>query len=181
MVSVPSRGRSHRGRVRARARLGQRVGGKRFAGRESGEEPLLLLVRAGELDCKRPELLNSQDDSACRADLRDLLDSHEREERSRSRAPPRFVEEEPEDLVLAVELDDVPGEFVRGVDLGRPRGDAVARKRAHELANLELFLAQRLPGHELSLGRDDAVYVPYSGSWQTASMLLPSASWTYAA
>ena len=58
-----------------------------------------------------------------------------------------LLEEEAEDPVLAEELDDVPGELVRLVDLGRARGDPLARDRAHELADLELLVGQRLPGH----------------------------------
>ncbi len=88
-------------------------------------------------------------------------------------APVRLVEEEAEDPVLAVELDDVPRELVRLVDLGRARGDPVARERADELADLELLVGQRLPGHARSLGRTS-----YGAPWQTASMLLPSGSRT---
>ena len=61
-----------------------------------------------------------------------------------------LVEEEPEDAVLAEELDDVPRELVRLVDLGRARRDPLARERPHELADLELLVGQRLPGHARS-------------------------------
>ena len=64
-----------------------------------------------------------------------------------------LVEEEPEDAVLAVELDDVPRELVRLVDLRGARRDALARERPDELADLELLVGQRLPGHDRSLGR----------------------------
>ena len=46
-----------------------------------------------------------------------------------------------------IELDDVPRELVRLVDLGRARRDPIARDGAHELADLELLVGQRLPGH----------------------------------
>jgi hypothetical protein len=49
--------------------------------------------------------------------------------------------------VLAEELDDVPGELVRGVDLRRAGRDAVARERPYEIADLDLLVGQRLPGH----------------------------------
>ena len=81
-----------------------------------------------------------------------------------------LVEEEPEEAVLAVELDDVPRELVRLVDLGRPRRDALARELTDQLAELSLLVGQRVERHVLG----------YSGLWQTASMLLPSASCTYA-
>ena len=107
----------------------------------------------GELEPERAELLHREDEPARRADLRDLLDRDEREERPGAGAAVLLVEEEPEDAVLAVELDDVPRELVRLVDLGRARRDAVARERADELADLELLVGQRLPGHGRSLGR----------------------------
>ena len=100
----------------------------------------------------------------------------ERQERPGARAAVVLPEEEPEDAVLAVELDDVPRELVRLVDLRGARRDALARERADELADLELLVGQRLPGHDRSLGR-----LGYDTSWHFASMLFPSGSRTYAA
>jgi hypothetical protein len=45
-----------------------------------------------------------------------------------------LVEEEAEDALVAEQLDDVPGELVRGVDLRRPRRDALAGERADVVA-----------------------------------------------
>ena len=118
-----------------------------LAGGEPRQEALLLLLGARELDRERAELLHREDQPARRADLRDLLDGHQREQRPRARSPVLLVEEEPEDAVLAKELDDVPGELVRRVDLGCARRDALARDRPHEIADLELVVAQLLPGH----------------------------------
>ena len=56
-------------------------------------------------------------------------------------------EEEPEDVVLAEQLDDVPRELVRLVDLGRARRDPLARELPHEVAQLALLAVQDLPGH----------------------------------
>ena len=64
-----------------------------------------------------------------------------------------LVEEEAEDVVLAEELDDVPRELVRLVDLGRARRDPLARERADELAELALLVGQDVPGHAAILGR----------------------------
>ena len=172
LVAVPASGRSHRGGVRARACLGERIGGEPLARGETGQEALLLLVAARELDRERAELLHREDQPARRADLRDLLDRDQREQRPRARSPVLLVEEEPEDAVLAEELDDVPGELVRRVDLGRARCDSLPRDRPHEVADLELVVGQLLPGHPKE--------VYGCGFWQTASMLLPSASWTNA-
>ena len=58
-----------------------------------------------------------------------------------------LVEEQAEDVVVAVELDDVPRELVRLVDLRRPRGDALARERADEVADLALLVAELVPRH----------------------------------
>ena len=44
--------------------------------------------------------------------------------------------------MLPVELDDVPRELVRGVDLRRPRLDPLARENPHELEDLSLLVAQ---------------------------------------
>ena len=60
----------------------------------------------------------------------------------------RLGEEEPEDVVLAVELDDVPRELVRGVDLRRPRRDPLPGERADEVAELALLVRQLVPGHQ---------------------------------
>ena len=147
LVAVADRGRPHRGRVGAGAGLRERVGGQPLAAREPRQVRLLLRLRAGELEPERAELLDREQEAARRADLRDLLDRDEREQRARARAAVLLVEEETEDLVLAEELDDVPGELVRLVDLGRARGDALARERADELANLALLVGEDVPGH----------------------------------
>ena len=88
---VTSRNRAHRGGVGARARLGQRVRGEHLARRESRQPGRALLVRAAELEPERAELLHREDEPARGADLRDLLDRDEREQRSRPGAavPPR--------------------------------------------------------------------------------------------
>ncbi len=103
---------------------------------------------------ERAELLHGEDQPARRADLRDLLDRDEREQRPGARPPVLLVEEQPEDAVLAEELDDVPGKLVRCVDLRRARRDPLARDRPDEISNLELLVAQMFPGHARSLGRE---------------------------
>ena len=152
-------------------RLGQRVRGEPFAARELRQEPLLLLLGAGELDPERAELLDGDDQPARRADLRQLLDRHERHQRARADAAVLLVVHDAEELVLAEDLDDVPRELGRLVDLGGARRDPLARDRAHELADLALLVGQRVEGaHGGSLDR----------SWKTASTLWPSGSSTNA-
>src|SRR5262249_43788796 len=94
---------------------------------------------------------------------RDLLDRDERDERPRSQPAVRLVEEETEDVVLPVELDDVPREFVGRVDLGRPRRDPLARNRADEVAQLSLLAAQLVPGHAVILVAANHAY-PFRGN-----------------
>ena len=146
-VAVSPCGRAHRSRIRARSRLGQRVGGENLTGGEPRQEPRHLLLGPGELEPERAELLHREDEPARRTHLRDLLDRDKREERPGAGTAVLLVEQQAEDAVLAEQLDDVPRELVRLVDLGRTRRDALARERADEFADLELLVGQRLPGH----------------------------------
>jgi hypothetical protein len=50
--------------------------------------------------------------------------------------------------MLPEEIDQVPWELGLLVDLGRARGDALARESAHEVADLALLVGQRFVGHE---------------------------------
>ncbi len=147
LVAVAPRRRAHRGRVGARAGLGERVGAEPFAAREPRQVARLLLVGAGELQAERAELLHREDEPARRADLRHLFDRDEREQRARAEAAVLLVEEEAEDVVLAEELDDVPRKLVRLVDLRRARRDPLARERPDEVADLALLVGQLIPGH----------------------------------
>ena len=75
----------------------------------------------------------------------------EREQRPGAGAAVLLVEEEAEDALVAEQLDDVPGELVRRVDLRRARRDPLARERADEVAELPLLVGQDVPGHARSL------------------------------
>ena len=137
---------AHRGRVGARAGLGQRVRRKPLAARQAREVPLLLFLRAVVLDREGAQLLQGEDEAGRGTDLRDLLDRDEHHERPRPGAPEALLEGEAEDLVLAEELDHVR-ELARGVDLGGARRDALARERPDELADLALLVGERLVPH----------------------------------
>src|SRR5581483_7829688 len=141
LAVVASRLGAHRRRVGARAGLGQRVGGQPLAARELGQEPLLLLLVAGELDPERAELLHGEDEAARRADLRDLLDRDERHQRARAEAAVLLVEQDPEQVVLTEELDDVPRELGALVDFRRAWRDSLPRELADEIADLALLVA----------------------------------------
>src|SRR5262249_20037465 len=58
-----------------------------------------------------------------------------------------LVEQEPEDVVLAEELDDVPRKLVALVDLGRPRRDPIARELPDQVTELAPFLGQGFVRH----------------------------------
>ena len=108
---------------------------------------LLLLVAARELEAERAELLHREDQRRGRADLPHLLDRDQREERAGAEPAVLLGEEEAEDVVLAKQLDDVPRELVRGVDLGGARRDPLTRELADEVAQLALLVVQDVPGH----------------------------------
>ena len=150
-VAVAPRLGEHRRRIRAGAGLGERVGRQPLARGELRQEAPLLLLAAGELERERAELLHRQDQPARRADLRDLLDRDEGRERARADPAVLLVGERREDRVLAEELDDVPRELRRLVDLGRPRRDPLAGKAPDELADLSLLGRQRVVRHRESL------------------------------
>ena len=101
----------------------------------------------GSLSPSEPNSCTASSKTTRRADLRDLLDRDQGEQRAGARASPLLVEEQPEQLVLAKDLDHVPRKLVRLVDRSRTRRDALARERADELANLALLLGQDVPGH----------------------------------
>ena len=148
LAAVAPRLGPHRGRVRARAGLGERVGDQPLATRQPREVARLLLVRACELEPERAQLLDGQDQPGRRADLREFLDRDEHHQRAGAGAAVLLLERKPEQVVLAHQLDHVPGELGRPVDLGRARGHALARELADEVADLALLGAQRIARHE---------------------------------
>ena len=106
-----------------------------------------MLFGARELEAERAELLDGENQAARRADLRDLLDRYQRQQRAGAEASVLLVEEQPEDVVLAEELDDIPRELVRLVDLRSARRDPLARQRPDEVTDLALLVGQLVPGH----------------------------------
>src|SRR5439155_900993 len=112
-----------------------------------------------DLEAGRPRLDDEGRDAgvarariARRADLRDLLDRDEAEQRARAEPPVLLLEEDAEELVLAEELDDVPRKLRRPVDLRRAGRDPLARERAHEVADLALLVGEQVGRHSRSLG-----------------------------
>ena len=110
----------------------------------------------------------------------EILDRDQREQGAGAAAAVFLVEEEPEQLVLAEELDDVPRELVGLVDLGRTGRDPVASKCPDELADLPLLLGQGIPGHARSLwpryrgtSRDAGMEPETQHVWITTRRLKP--------
>src|SRR4029077_13347911 len=141
------RGVARGARARPRAGLGRRVGRQPLAGREPRQVPLLLLVAARELEPERAELLYREDQRRGRADLADLLDRDQREQRAGAEPAVLLREEEAEDVVLAEELHDVPRELVGGVVFSGARRDPLPRQLPHEVAQLPLLAAEDVPRH----------------------------------
>ena len=166
VVAVEPCRRPHRCAVGARLRLRQRIRGEPLAAGEPRQEALLLLVVPGKLDAKRAELLHREDQSARRADFRELFDEDEGEQRALPDPAVGLREEHPEEVVLAKELDDVPRELPARVDLRRPRRDPLAREHTHEIANLALLVGQRIEGAHPALQSRPAVA-------DTGAMLVP--------
>ena len=144
LVALAAGSRPHRGTVRPRPGLRQRIRGKPLPTSESRQEPPLLLVAAGELDPERAELLHRDDQPARRAHLRQLLDHHQRHQRARTDPAVLLVEQRPEQVVLPEQLDHVPRKRRAPVDLRSPRSDPLPRQCAHELADLTLLVGQRI-------------------------------------
>ncbi len=70
----------------------------------------MLILGPGETEREGAELLHGEYEPDGGIGLRDLLDGDEEHERARVRPSVALVEREPEDLVLAQELDHVPRE-----------------------------------------------------------------------
>src|SRR5439155_9759143 len=153
--------RPHGRRVGARAGLGERIGAEPFTRRQAREVALLLRLVPGELQTERAELLDGENQTARRADLRDLFDRHQGQESPGPETAVLLAEEEPEEVVLTEELDDVRGKLMALVDLRRSRRDPLARELTNEIADLALLLAQLLVRHAGSLVSGD-VYSPSS-------------------
>ena len=151
LAVVDARRRAHRRGIGAGAGFRQRVRAEPLPGGKPRQPLLLLLLVPRQLQAERAELLDGEDETARRADLRDLLDRDQREQRPSSEPAVLLVEEETEEVIVAEKLDDVPGELVLLVDLGCPRRDPLARKRAHQVPKLALLVAQRVVRHARSL------------------------------
>ena len=108
------------------------------------QEALLQLVGAVQLDRQRAELLHHQDQRAGRVDLGDLLDRHVQHQRARARAAVLGRKRQPEDVLLAQQLADVPRVLGLLVDLGRARRDLLARDLADRLTEVEVLLGDRV-------------------------------------
>ena len=107
-----------------------------LAGRAIGQEPLLQLVRAEQLDRQRAELLDHQDQGDGRRRLRELLDRDLQHQRAGPGAAVLLGERQAEDVLLGQQLADVPRVLVGPVDLGGARRDPLGRDLAHEVAEV---------------------------------------------
>src|SRR5205807_369995 len=97
-----------------------------------------------ELEPERAELLYGDDHAARRADLRHLLDRDEGHQRRSTQPAVSLFMEQSENLMIAEQLDDVPWELRRPVDLGGARRNPLARELADQFADLALLVGQRI-------------------------------------
>jgi hypothetical protein len=78
--------------------------------------------------------------------------------------------------VLAEELDEVPRELGRLVDLCGTWSNPLACERPDEIADLALLVRQRVVGNYSSQVKTTDSAERRAGPWYTASTLLPSGS-----
>ena len=147
LVALPPGRRREARRIGAGPGLRQGVGGQNLTRSETRQPRRPLHIGARKLETERAQLLRGEEQARGGAHLRDLLDRDQGRQRARPCSAVLLGEEEPEEAVLAEDLDDIPGKRVRRVDLGRPRSDPVGRHRTHEIADLTLLRGQRIPAH----------------------------------
>ena len=115
-----------------------------LAGRAIGQEALLHLVRAEELDRERPELLDHQDERDRGRRLGELLDRHLEHQRAGAGAAVLLGERQAEDVLLGEDLADVPRVLVGLIDLGGAGRDLLLRDLADEVAEVLVLLRDRV-------------------------------------
>src|SRR5207244_57669 len=142
VVALANGGGLEPGGVRARGRLGERIRAQQLAGREPGQEALLLLVGAGEEDRDAAERLVEILRAGGRARGRDLLAHEGQREGAHRVAPVRLGDpdavepglDEGADRVLRVRLGLV---VARGV-----RRHALARDLSREVTEHPLIVGE---------------------------------------
>ncbi len=147
LAAVSGRGRQHRCGVGPRPGLRERIGREPLTRRKPRQVRLLLLVRSLELEGDPAQGLHGENEPARRTGLRDLLDRDEAHESAGAGSAVAGGERQGEDVVLAEQLHDVPGELTRLVDRSRSRCDSLSRQRPNELAKLALLLGEAVVGH----------------------------------
>ena len=144
LVAVADRARDHPARVGSRLGLGQRERRRPLAGGAPGQEPVLQLVGAEQLDRQRPELLDHQDQRGRRARLGDLLDRHVQHQRAGAGAAVLGLERQPEDVLLGQQRAQVPRVLGVLVDLRRARRDPLPRDLPDRVPEVEVLLRDRV-------------------------------------
>ena len=140
LVAVADGVGPHRGGVAARLGLREREGGRPLAAGAFGQEALLQLVGAEELDRQRAELLDHQDQGRGGAGLGDLLDRHLQDQGPGAGAAVLLGEGQAEDVVLGEQLAHVPRVLAFAVDLAGARRDLLLRQPAHHVAQVARLL-----------------------------------------
>ena len=147
LVAVAARLRPHRGRVGAGAGLGQRIRSEHLAAREPRQVAPLLLLVARQLERERAQLLHRRGSGrSSRTPSRSPRPRPTSRARSRPRrrTPRRRASRRCRSRGRARRC---PTGTPRPVDLRRPRRDALARERPHEVADRALLGGQQLVRH----------------------------------
>ena len=144
LVAVLDRLGEHPARVRAGLGLRQRERRRPLAAGAARQEALLELLGSEQPDRERAELLHHQDQRGRGAGLGDLLDRHVEHQRAGAGAAVLGLEREPEDVLLGEQLAQVVRVLGLLVDLGRARGDPLARDLADRVAKVEVLLGDRV-------------------------------------
>ena len=156
LVAVADGGGPHRGRVAAGLGLREGEGRRPLAAGALGQEALLQLVGAEELDRQRAELLDHQDQGRGGAGLGDLLDRHLQDQGAGAGAAVALGEGQAEDVVLGEQLAHVPRVLAFAVDLAGARGDLLLRQLAHHVAEVTGLLGDFVSvGHRRGQSMDD--------------------------
>ena len=153
LVAVLAGSRADRAGIGARFGLRQRERGQPLAARHARQGARLELVRAGEPDRQRAEVLHGQQQRGRGAGLGDLLDRDAQHQRPGAGPAVGLVEGQPEEVVVGEQAADVLGELAARVDLRGARRDALAHDLADDVAKLELLVGQPV---ERDVGGDDA-------------------------
>ena len=136
VVAVPGGAHPVDGDIAAGGGLGQGEGDQPLPAGQSRKVSVLLLIRSGQKDRQRAELLDDRDQAGRRVGASDLLDEDGLGDRVEVRPTVPLLEARAEQVLLGQEVLEVVGKLRLLVDLRRPWRDALLRQLAHDRTQL---------------------------------------------